>query len=224
MSGDLAGSSLNGTALSLSDEGSLERQIIDGAIRHCAEFGVSKTTVGDIAKESGVSRATVYRVFPGGRDAVFDAVRRHQVLSFFAELEAVLLVADTLEDTLAIAVCTASCMLRDDEDFQRQLEHDPGPLLETLSARGAHRLFTAARFFVAPHLERFVGRAEAGRLAEWMTRVVLTYTLEPSDTLDLCDRATADRFVVTRLIPGLLIQPTQNPSVDADGNALEATT
>jgi len=219
MSGELSGPS----GLSLSDEGSLERQIIEGAIRHCGEFGASKTTVSDIARESGMSRATIYRVFPGGRDAIFDSVRRHQVLSFFAELEAILLVSETLEDTLAVGMLTASCMLRDDEDFQRQLAHDPGPLLETLSARGAHRLFTAARYFVAPHLERFVGRSEAGRLAEWMTRVVLTYTLDPSETLDLCDRAMVDRFVATRLLPGLAVQPAQNASAHADEKDLEAT-
>lgn len=196
--------------LQLSDEGSIERQIIDGAIAHCGEFGASKTTVADIAKSAGVSRATIYRAFPGGRDAIFDAVRRHQVLGFFAELEAVLLTGRDLADTLSVTLHTAACMLRDDEDFQRQLAHDPGPLLETLSARGAQRLFTAARYFVAPHVERFVGRSEAGRLAEWMTRIVLTYTLDPSPLFDLCDRAQVDRFVEARLLPGLTVIDT-NP-------------
>ena len=189
----------------LSDEGSLERQIIEGAQQHCATFGASKTTMSDIAKQAGVSRATVYRVFPGGRDAIFDAVRRHEVLSFFAVLEVALLTGESLGDTLGVGICTAACMLRDDENFQRQLVQDPGPLLETLSARGAHRLFTAARYFVAPHVERFVGKAEAGRLAEWITRIVLTYTLEPSPFLDLCDRAQVDRFVESRLLPGLSV-------------------
>ena len=33
-----------------------------------ARFGLGKTTIEDVVKESGVSRATIYRQFPGGRD------------------------------------------------------------------------------------------------------------------------------------------------------------
>lgn len=198
--------------LQLSDDGSVERQIIEGAHRRCAAFGASKTTVADIATEAGVSRATVYRVFPGGRDAIFDAVRRHEVLTFFGRLEAELLTGANLADVLSIGICTAAGMLRDDEEFQRRLAHDPGPLLETLSAEGAQRLFSAARIFVAPHVERFVGRREAERLAEWLTRIVLTYTLEPSPNLDLCDREAVDRFVEARVLPGLVVR--LGPDVD----------
>ena len=56
-----------------------------------------------------------------------------------------------------------------------------------------------------------------------MTRIVLTYTLDPSETLDLCDRAMVDRFVATRLLPGLTVQPAQNASAHADEKDLEAT-
>jgi len=33
-----------------------------------ARFGLSKTTIDDVARASGLSRATIYRTFPGGRD------------------------------------------------------------------------------------------------------------------------------------------------------------
>ena len=79
-----------------------------------------------------------------------------------------------------------------------------------LSAKGSHRIFAAARVFVAPHLESYVGRVEAGRLSEWVARIVLTYTLEPSPHVELCDREAVDRFVAARVLPGLVLQ------VDAD--------
>ena len=45
-------------------------RIIDATLVCLARHGTVKTTVDDIARESGVSRATVYRAFPGGRDEI----------------------------------------------------------------------------------------------------------------------------------------------------------
>src|SRR3546814_9749490 len=43
-------------------------RLIDAAETCFTRFGVAKTTLEDIATEAGVSRATVYRYFEGGRD------------------------------------------------------------------------------------------------------------------------------------------------------------
>ncbi len=48
-------------------------RLLDAAESCFAQFGISKTTVEDIAKQSNVSRATVYRYFTG-RDAVVSGV------------------------------------------------------------------------------------------------------------------------------------------------------
>jgi AraC-like DNA-binding protein len=41
-------------------------RIIDATLACLARHGTAKTTVDDIARQAGVSRATVYRAFPGG--------------------------------------------------------------------------------------------------------------------------------------------------------------
>lgn len=184
--------------------GSVERQIIEGAARRCARHGFSRTTISDIARESGVSRATIYRVFPAGRDGVVRAVRKHEMFSFFTELEAEVASGTSLEETISLAVWVSSCMLRDDVSFQRQLTEDPGPLLESLSGRGLERLHTAARVFIGPHLEPFLGRVDAARTAEWLARIVLSYGLSPSPHVDLCARPDVERFVASRVMPGLV--------------------
>lgn len=199
--------------LSLSEPGTAERQIIDGAVRHCARFGVAKTTVADIAREAGVSRATVYRVFPSGRDGILEAVRRHRVLSFFAALDAELAACADLAEIIGCCLHTAASTLAADDEFQAMLAHEPGPLLETLSGRGLQRIFAAARIFVAPHAEPFVGSPEAERLSEWMTRIVLSYTLDPSPFLDLTQRPQVDHFVTSFVLPGLgPVQGAVSPS------------
>src|SRR5205085_11795733 len=48
-------------------------KVVEGALRAIARFGLTKLTVDDVAREAGISRATLYRYFPG-RGAVLAAV------------------------------------------------------------------------------------------------------------------------------------------------------
>ncbi len=49
------------------------QEILDAAGRVFAQYGLRKTTVGDVVREAGVARATVYKHFPG-KDELFRAV------------------------------------------------------------------------------------------------------------------------------------------------------
>ena len=44
--------------------------MLDAAEECFTRFGVSKTTVEDVARAAGISRATVYRYFSDGRDEI----------------------------------------------------------------------------------------------------------------------------------------------------------
>ena len=61
-------------------------RIIDGTLACLARHGTAKTTVDDIAREPGVSRATVYRAFPGGRDEILGAVVDTEMARLFCAL------------------------------------------------------------------------------------------------------------------------------------------
>jgi len=45
-------------------------RVLEGAYACVARRGMAKTTVDDVAAASGVSRATIYRIFPGGKEEV----------------------------------------------------------------------------------------------------------------------------------------------------------
>ena len=49
-----------------------------------AHQGTAKTTVDDIAREAGISRATVYRVFPGGKGEILAAVVDTEMARLFS--------------------------------------------------------------------------------------------------------------------------------------------
>jgi AcrR family transcriptional regulator len=45
---------------------SVEERVLDAAKVCIERWGMAKITIDDIANEAGVSRATLYRLFPGG--------------------------------------------------------------------------------------------------------------------------------------------------------------
>ena len=62
-----------------------ERRVLDATKVCCERWGIAKVTIDDIAAEAGVSRATLYRMFPGGKDVLFDALRVHELEAFFTD-------------------------------------------------------------------------------------------------------------------------------------------
>lgn len=199
--------------LELEPEGSLERRVIDAADACVRRWGWAKTTMSDIAVQASMSRASVYRAFPGGRDAIYAAVRRQRQITFFEELLVPLSSGGDLLTVMSDTIVVAACSLRDDEQFQYQLLHEPGALLRELTFDGLDRVLGLARAFVAPHLARFVELREAERLAEWATRIVVSYTLEPGDYVDLTDEESVRSFVQSRALKGIDSHEPAHPSL-----------
>jgi len=69
----------------VSPDASRER-VLAGTYQCVARVGIGKTTVEDVARASGVSRATVYRLFPGGRDELLRDTVAWEMARFFARL------------------------------------------------------------------------------------------------------------------------------------------
>ncbi|MEY2610346.1 MAG: hypothetical protein RLZZ128_995, partial [Actinomycetota bacterium] len=75
-----------------------EDRVLDAARRCVDRWGLSKLTIDDIATEAGVSRATLYRLFPGGKDVMFDALRVRELQEFFSGMRDSLHHVDSLLD------------------------------------------------------------------------------------------------------------------------------
>ena len=71
-------------------------------------WGFAKLTIDDIADEARVSRATIYRMFPGGKDVLFEAHAGARARGVLRRPDAELVGADSLEDVLVRAVVTAT--------------------------------------------------------------------------------------------------------------------
>jgi AcrR family transcriptional regulator len=179
---------------------SAEDRVLDAARQCCQRWGIAKVTVDDIAVEAGVSRATLYRLFPGGKDVLYEALRRRDSADFFAELQTHVEQADSLQDLLVRVVVAATRQLRTDEQLQLMLASRPGEVAMSLSFEGLPVIFETATTYLTPLVATWIGEERAAELAELLSRMVVSYFLTPSRFVDLGDPVSANRFICNHVL------------------------
>src|SRR3954466_5982692 len=178
-----------------------ERRVLDAAKACCERWGMAKVTIEDIASAAGVSRATLYRLFPGGKDVLFEAFRVRELEEFFSRLSVHLDGATDFEDFLVRCVVHATHELRSDQHLSLMLASEPGDVLGQLTVDGLPRIIRVATLFLAPFVDGYLPRREATRLVELRDRLVISYFLAPSERVYLGDPESATTFSEGRILP-----------------------
>jgi len=187
-----------------------EGRILDAAKTCCERWGFAKVTIDDIAAASGVSRATLYRLFPGGKDVLFDALRVRELEEFFGLLASQVEATDNLEDLLVAAVVTATRELRADEHLALMMASEPGEALSQLTVAGLPRIIRMATVTLTPLVGSYVPPKVANRLIDVLSRLTISYFLAPSVDVDLGDEVSARAFL--RPVIAVLVPPVPEPS------------
>jgi AcrR family transcriptional regulator len=189
--------------LAATPERSLEERVAAATGRCLARGGLRRLSVDEVAAEAGVSRATVYRLFPGGKRALVEQAARVEAARFFFCFSSVLEEAGNLEEWLSIGLAAAATALADDAGVRALL-------VATVEADGPSDPFAGLAQLVrllaeaaAPYAARYVGPAAAGRVAEWVVRAALSYTTCPSPDYDLRRPGAANALVRDFLLPSL---------------------
>jgi AcrR family transcriptional regulator len=190
--------------LGADDRSSTRVRIVDATLRCLARQGVAKTTLDDIARESTFSRATVYRTFPGGKDAILGAVVDTEVARLFSAVAVVMGDASDLEDVLVAGMVEAARRLSTHSAIAYLLLHEPGLILPKLTFADMEQILLKAGDFAAPFFARWLEPDQASRAAEWAVRIVLAYMADPSPETDLTDVEDARNLVRTFVLPGIL--------------------
>ncbi len=191
--GDRAGDRTSSATTSVTM--SVEVRILLAARECCERWGREKVTIDDIAAAARVSRATIYRMFPGGKDVLFEALRVHELEEFFAELEASVVGAGSLHELLVRTVVTATQHLREDQHLALALAAEPGEVLSQLTSEGVPRIVRFATAFLVPLLDPYLDRRQARVVIEVLSRLTISYFLAPSDLVDLGDTESASAFL-----------------------------
>jgi len=181
-------------------------RLIEAALACVARWGLSKTTLDDVARQAGCSRATVYRAFPGGKDALFLAVSAAEIARLDTAVRRSVGAAENLEDAIVAALTTSARALADHGAFQYLIAHEPGVVLPHLAFHELDALLGVVASRTGPSFVRFLGSIdEAERLVEWVARIVISHTCSPSTGLHLADDASVRRLVRAFVLPGLLV-------------------
>lgn len=190
------------------DESTPEGRVMAAAQRCCMRWGMEKTTVDDIAAEAGISRATLYRLFPGGREVLFEKMRLAETLEFFEELERHVNATDSLADLVVAVMVEATRALRADDRLQVLLASRPGELLSSLGFSDMPRIIETATAFLRPRVARFLDLRSSAELAEVLTRTILSLFFAPSSHVDLADPADARTHAERFILPAFQLQTT----------------
>lgn len=179
-------------------------RITDALVTCIGRWGLAKTTMADVAREAGVSRATVYRLFPGGKQAIIAAGAEREVRRLTEELGAALSPLPDLESRLVAALHLAMTFLVGHDALIHLRDHEPVAFERMLSLDQLDLVLSAAGPLLAPALRPCLDSDAAAITAStWLARIVVSHLAAPSATTDLTDLDDVRRLVRTYLLPGL---------------------
>lgn len=176
-------------------------RILDAALAQAAAVGLSRVTVEDVVRRSGLGRMTVYRRF-ARRDELIEALGVRETRSF---LDAVAAGIDGAgeEDPTAEAFVAAVTFAREHPLLKRLAHADPGAVTETLAAHDAV-ILTMGTAFIA---ERIQGDSpgKPSRHVRWtadvLARIFWTYLAIPPTDPDAMDDSELREFARDIIAP-----------------------
>jgi len=174
---------------------SLSDAILDATKQAIERWGVERLTINDVCDTANISRATLYRAFPGGKEVLLEALRVRETETFFTTLRAHAEGETTLEDTIVRCMVVATTELRSDQHLALMLAAEPNEVLSQLTVQGMPRIVRVATAYLMPLLQPHLSRDEAAELVEVLARMVISYFLAPSRQYDFGNESQARAFV-----------------------------
>ena len=190
---------------------STHARVVDAALRCLASEGLRRTTVDDVAVEAGVSRATLYRAFPGGRETILMAVVDAETDRLFDAVAAAVAPAEGLGEALVAGLGCAARWLTTHAALERVIFDEPAVVLTHLEFEQLDRTLAHCSRRLAPMLAPWLDADAAARAGELAARVCVSYLLFPGDDVDLGSPGPLERLVERHVLPGVRALAGQPP-------------
>jgi AcrR family transcriptional regulator len=179
-------------------------RLLEAAVACVERSGLAKTTLEDVANEAGLSRATVYRHFPGGRDELMAETIGWEVAKYLGRLADAIEPESGIEAKLVRGLVFGHQAIDEHLLLQRVLNTEPevflADLQPTLPVMAALVQAEARRLLDAERLRPGIDADEA---AGYLTGLFLSYVGSPGQW-DLTDEAAVGRLVRTQFLAGIV--------------------
>ncbi len=179
-------------------------RILEAAVACVERWGLAKTSIEDVANEAGLSRATVYRHFGGGRDELVTETIAWEVAKYLGRLAEAVEPEQGIEAKLVRGLVFGHQAVDDHLLLQRVLSTEPDlfmadfqPVMPVMAAL----LHAEALRLLAD--ERLRPGIDAEEAAGYVTGLFLSYLGSPGQW-DLTDEAAVHRLVRTQFLAGIL--------------------
>lgn len=180
------------------------------AVLACAQrSGITKFTVAEVSAESGLSRTTLYRMFPDGRDQqIWDAIT-WELRQFWAGLAIAVSEYVDLEDRMVAGISLARERIADHALLQSFLVREPQNMLPILELAEARIHSQMCRYFAdliaSSPPERLVPDLDLEEAAAYLSMMVLS-VITSAGVWNLDDPNALRRLVRTQLLGGIVVQ------------------
>ncbi len=179
---------------------SIYEKVMLATFRCVANSGLSRTTVEEVAQESGVSRSTIYRYFPGGKDELIQSVVAWEAARFFAKLASDISGSDNVVELVERAITIGQQAVESHEVLQKVLQTEPELFIRLFTVEGS-RILRLVRGFLMPYLAscelpQGVSLKAAG---DYVARMILSHITAPG-SWDLSDQAQVHELVTSQIL------------------------
>ena len=170
-----------------------------------AAGGMKGFTVEDVAREAGLSRATLYRYFPGGREQLVGETVTWEVGRFFVRLAEAIDDAPDFRTRVERGLAFAHRSLREHEAFQRAMASDQGEIQARLAGI-APIVVGVIRSYLEPLLaqETLVEGVTPTEAADHLARLIGSLIVDEG-SWDLGDPAQVRELVDRWLLAGIVV-------------------
>jgi AcrR family transcriptional regulator len=185
----------------------VRERLFDAALRLVERDGLDGLTVDEVAKAAGISRATVYRHLPGGREQLISDTVAWEVGRFLDRVTAAAEQADGLAPRLEALLVESRHAVDEHAVLQRVLEQDREEVLPSLG-EVLPIVQGVLRSWLVPQLaaERLCPGQTVDGAADYLARLLVSF-LGSAGRWNLDDPGERARLVRRELIAGILAAP-----------------
>jgi AcrR family transcriptional regulator len=187
------------------DEDAARERLLDAAEECFSQFGLSKTSIEDVARQAKVSRSTVYRYFEGRNELLAAAYMRANT-AVFVRVKTLMAEQGTFAERVVRVTVRAVYALRSGRYFPMLFNSD-GALLSSQAIIASKLFYEAGCDTMQPFFEEAQSRGELRAdldledFIEWHLRLIFSFAMFDSPTPR--DSASLHHLLETFIAPPL---------------------